>query len=85
MPTDGATFAARATVPLSAAVSADASTVRSVAFYANDAVIGTATSSPYSLNWTNPAAGTYRVLAVATDNGGRTSASNPATIVVGSR
>ena len=85
MPTDGATFAARATVPLSAAVSADASTVRSVAFYANDAVIGTATSSPYSLNWTNPAAGMYRVLAVATDNGGRTSASNPATIVVGSR
>jgi hypothetical protein len=49
-------------VPLSATVSAGASSVRSVTFYANSAVIATATSSPYSFYWTNPAAGTHGCL-----------------------
>ena len=48
----------------------------SVAFYANGTLIGTDTSSPYSVPWNNVAAGNYTLTAVATDNDGATTTSS---------
>ncbi len=45
-------------------------TVVSVQFLANGNPIGTATSFPYSVSWTPVTAGTYTLMAVATDNTG---------------
>ena len=57
-------------------------TVSAVAFYANGALIGSDSTSPYSIDW-SAAAGSYRLIAVATDNAGHTSTSGSATVVVG--
>jgi len=73
-PGDGTSF----TLPLATTISAAASdadgTVKQVVFYANGALIGTDTTSPYSVTW-SPAVGSYTLTAVATDNAGATSTS----------
>jgi regulation of enolase protein 1 (concanavalin A-like superfamily) len=48
-----------------------------VDFYANSALIGSATGAPYSIEWNGVAAGTYSVSAIATDDRGA-SGSSPA-------
>jgi hypothetical protein len=67
-PAEGATF----TTPASVTVTADASdadgSIASVAFYANTTLIGTDTTAPFSASWTNMAAGSYTLTAVATDD-----------------
>jgi hypothetical protein len=45
-------------------------TVSKVEFYAGTTLIGTDTSSPYSISWTPTTAGTYAITSKATDNGG---------------
>jgi chitinase len=45
-------------------------TVAKVDFFAGATPIGTATSAPYSVSWSNVAAGAYSLTAVATDNAG---------------
>ena len=74
------------TAPASITVTADAQdtdgTVTQVAFYANGNPIGTATTSPYTIQWTNVAAGAYSLTAVATDNGGLTTTSAAVPITV---
>ncbi|HTI38813.1 MAG TPA: Ig-like domain-containing protein [Vicinamibacterales bacterium] len=67
-PASGATFTAPATVSLSANASDRDGTVARVDFYNGSALIGTASSSPYTVTWKNVPAGTYSVTAVATDN-----------------
>ena len=67
-PVNAAKFTAPATVTLSAAASDPDGTIAKVDFYANGTMIGTDTTSPYSINWTNVQAGTYSLTAVATDN-----------------
>ncbi|MEJ2175292.1 MAG: Ig-like domain-containing protein, partial [bacterium] len=76
------------TVPATIAVIADAQdsgTVAQVAFYANGNPIGTATSSPFAIQWTNVQAGNYSLTAVATDNDGlqTTSVEVPVTVSAG--
>jgi hypothetical protein len=56
-----------------------------VAFYVNGALIGTATSAPYTLSWVSWTTGTYTVLAVASDNRGATTASAAVTFRVEDR
>lgn len=51
-------------------------------FYANGNLIGTDTASPYSFSWTNVAAGTYTLSAIATDAQGASTTSAVRTIVV---
>ena len=51
-PAAGATFTAPATVTVSA-IASDSDGISSVAFYANGAPIGTDTTSPYSVSWSN--------------------------------
>jgi hypothetical protein len=72
--------------PASIAVSADAhdsdGTVQRVDFYAGATPIGSATASPFAITWSNVAAGSYMVTAVATDNRGATSTSAAVSVTV---
>jgi subtilisin family serine protease len=81
-PASGAVFAAPATIPVTAAASDSDGTVASVAFFANGGPIGTATTSPFTISWTSVAAGSYSLIAVATDNQGAQTTSTPVSIVV---
>ncbi len=81
-PASGATFTAPATVTVTAASSDPDGAVTSVEFFANGASIGTSTTSPHALTWSNVAAGSYTLTAVATDNQGATSTSAPVAITV---
>ena len=57
-------------------------TVSRVQFYAGSTLIGTDTSSPYSVSWSPVIAGSYTLKAVATDNAGATAASATRTVTV---
>ncbi len=81
-PASGASFTAPANVTISANASDSDGTVSSVAFYANGALIGTDTSSPYSVAWSNVAAGSYSLTAVATDNAGAKTTSSAVSVTV---
>lgn len=83
-PTAGATYGAPATVTVTASASdTDSSGVSKVEFYANGALIGTAASSPYTMTWSNVAAGSYSLTAVATDTAGLKGTSSATTVTVG--
>src|SRR5574344_2095327 len=83
------------TVSLSAAVGSDKSSITftaaasdsdgsiaNVAFYVGNTLVGTATSSPYKLTVSGVPAGTYSLIAKATDNSGLTNASAYLTLTV---
>jgi hypothetical protein len=57
-------------------------TVAKVEFLANGAVVGQKTTTPYSMTWTPPAAGSYTLTARATDNVGAMTTSNAAVVTV---
>lgn len=69
---------------LAATASVTSGTVVSVQFLANGAVVGTATSFPYTFTWTPVTAGTYSLIAVGTDNTGSQAQSVPNFITVSS-
>jgi hypothetical protein len=82
-PTNGASFAAPATIQLSANAADSDGTITKVEFFrGGTTLIGTATSAPYSFGWTNVALGTYSITAKATDNAGGTATSTAATVNV---
>jgi len=86
-PTAGQIFTPGTTIPMQATASSNSGTVTSVAFYAStgtsdNALVGTATASPWTVNWANVAAGSYSLTAVATDNLGLTATSAPVPITV---
>lgn len=83
-PSNGATFTAPATVPVAAGASDADGTIARVDFYRGSTLIGSDTSSPYSVSWSNVAAGSYTLTAVATDNSGNTTTSAPVNITVNS-
>ena len=53
-----------------------------VDFYVGSQLIASDTSSPYSASWTNVAAGTYSLTAVARDNSGGTKTSTAVSVTV---
>jgi hypothetical protein len=57
-------------------------TVSSVKFYVDDVLQGTDNTSPYSMAWDNPTAGTHSIKAVSTYSGGTTSTSSTQTVTV---
>jgi hypothetical protein len=81
-PAAGATF----TEPGSVTITADASdvdgTVAQVEFFAGSTSLGVATEAPYELAWEDVPAGTYEIVAVATDNDTAKTFSTPVTITV---
>jgi len=81
-PANGATAPAPATFTLAATASDSDGTVARVDFYFNGALIGTDTSAPYTLTWPNVVAGSYSLTAVATDNAGASTVSQPVTVTV---
>jgi len=83
-PASGATYTAPATMTVTAAASDSDGTVSRVDFYRGSTLMGSDTTSPYSYSWTNVAAGSYSLTAVATDDGGATRTSSPVTITVNS-
>jgi hypothetical protein len=80
-PADGASFAAPATVTLAANASDSDGTVQKVEFYVGTTLVGTDTSSPYSMTWAAPI-GVHSVSAVATDNLGAVTVSSWRTFTV---
>jgi subtilisin family serine protease len=81
-PAAGATYTAPATIALSANASDIDGTVTQVGFYNGASLIGTDVTAPYTLSWSNVPAGSYRLTAIATDNGGAIATSMPIDITV---
>ncbi len=78
-PVGGSVFTAPATIVIGA-VAADADgTIAKVDFYQGSTLLGTDATAPYSFTWSNVAAGSYTLTAVATDNLGATGTSAPIT------
>lgn len=81
-PSPDANIAAPGNVALAATASDLDGSIAKVEFFANGTRIGQDTTAPYEATWSSPAPGRYSVTAVATDNGGETTESAPAIIVV---
>jgi len=81
-PIAGQSFAAPASLTMTAAASDSDGTITKVDFYVGSQLIASDTSSPYSASWTNVAAGSYSLTAVASDNSGgmKTSAAVAVTV-----
>ncbi|HET9568655.1 MAG TPA: Ig-like domain-containing protein [Vicinamibacterales bacterium] len=80
-PSSEAAFTAPASITISASASDDG-TIATVDFYANETLIATTTSSPYSFSWSGVDAGSYSLTAVARDDSGNTTASSTRDIIV---
>ena len=82
-PANGAAFAEPASLVITATAGDPDGTVSRVDFYANGTtLVGTKSAAPYSVGWSNVAAGTYALTAVAFDNAGARTTSPPVTVTV---
>ncbi|AQG78093.1 cellulase family glycosylhydrolase [Spirosoma montaniterrae] len=81
-PTNNATFTAPASINLTATATDADGTISKVEFFSGSTKVGESSSSPYSFNWTNVAAGTYTLAAKAIDNAGVTTTSAQVSIRV---
>ena len=82
-PSPATTFSAPATISVKASASDSDGTIASVKFYAGSTLIGSDTSSPYGVTWSNVSVGSYTLTAVAVDNDGASRTSGPVSIGVG--
>jgi RHS repeat-associated protein len=78
-------FTAPATITVSAEAADSTGSITEVAFYQGSTPIGSATSAPYRITWSNVPAGSYVLKAKATDSGGAMtwSAEVPITVAAG--
>ena len=81
-PASGSIFTIPASITLSATASDVDGTIAGVDFYAGSALLGTDTSSPYSLSWTEWVAFSSPIVAVARDSGGAATVSSTRDIMV---
>jgi plastocyanin len=81
-PTNGAIFAAPATVAIQASATDTDGTISQMQFLTNSASLLFDTAEPYEATAVNLPAGTYNLLAVATDNRNASATSSVATISV---
>jgi len=81
-PANGVRFAPGTNINLGASVADTNGTVTSVQFYAGTNILGTVTSLPYSLIWSNAPSGLYALTACATDNNGIIATSSVVNIAV---
>jgi len=83
LPTANQTYTAPATVSIAATATAGTGkTISKVEFYNGTTKLGEDATSPYTYSWTNVAAGTYSITAVATDNTGAKTTSAAVSIKV---
>jgi hypothetical protein len=81
--TDQPSYTPPATIVLSATASATTGAkITSVAFYNGSSLLGSSTTSPYSYTWTNVAAGTYSLTAIAYDSSGNSTTSFAVSVTV---
>jgi len=71
-----------ALIPLRADASDPDGTITNVLFYANDILVGSDDTAPYTFDWADVPAGTYRIHAAAVDNGGLVVHSKTSTVTV---
>jgi chitinase len=81
-PASGALFTAPATITLAASAADAVGRVTKVDFYQGATLIGSASASPYTFAWTNVAAGSYSLTAVATNDAGQSATSAATAITV---
>ena len=81
-PTNGASFAEGDNISITANATDSDGTVVRVDFFAGTTALGTATKGPFSLTWSNVAAGNYSLTAKATDNRAGSATSAPVSIIV---
>ena len=81
-PIAGQSFTAPASLTMTAAASDSDGTITGVDFYVGTQLIATDTTNPYSAAWTNVAAGSYSLTAVARDNAGGTRTSGAIAVTV---
>ena len=81
-PASGSIFTIPASITLSATASDVDGTIAGVDFYAGSTLLGTDTSSPYSVSWTERVAFSYPIVAVARDSGGASTVSSTRDIMV---
>ncbi|HEU4665546.1 MAG TPA: glycosyl hydrolase family 18 protein [Dokdonella sp.] len=81
-PANGSTFAAGASITVNATASDSDGSVTKVEFFRGATSLGVDTSSPYSVTWSNAAAGSYSLTAIATDNLGATTTSGAVSVTV---
>jgi len=81
-PTNNAAFTAPANMTITADASDSDGSISRVEFFDAADKLGETTNSPYSLAWSNVAAGTYTLTAKATDNLGATATSAPVTVSI---
>jgi Bacterial Ig domain len=67
-PANNSTFTAPANISLTASASDPDGSISKVEYYNGAVKIGESLTAPYTLTWSNVAAGTYSLTAVATDN-----------------
>ena len=84
-PKNEAVFETAAKIEINADVADADGTVREVAFYAGDKLLGRDERAPFSLTWTNVPEGRYTLTAVATDDKEAKTTSIPVTIIVKTR
>ena len=83
-PVNNAVFPAPASFTLTATASDPDGTITKVDFFQGATLVGTATTSPYSVPVSNLVAGSYSYTAVATDNRSGTTTSTPVNVIVDS-
>ena len=81
-PANGAGFAAPATISLIANVTTNGHAINYVQYYNGASLIGVSSNAPYSITWTNVAAGAYSVFAQMVYDTTNSAASAPAFITV---
>jgi hypothetical protein len=81
-PLEAANFTAPASIIINANAEDDDGTVSKVDFYNGADLIGSDDTAPYSFEWTNVVAGSYALIAKATDNSDLTTASTPINVIV---
>src|SRR5262245_3499263 len=81
-PGNNSIFSNGANIPLAALASDSDGTISKVEFYLGSTKLGQKTNSPYSLTWSNAAAGDFLLRAVATDNGGLSYTSKPVEVFI---
>ncbi len=81
-PADGAIFAWKPTITVTATASDPDGTVTKVEFRDGTTVLGQDTTAPYSFTWRNVPSGSHALTARATDNGGAVTTSSPVGITV---
>ncbi len=81
-PANGTVATAGTAITLTASASDADGTVTGVRFLANGIVVGNAAAAPFSAAWTPSAAGSYTVIAQATDNSGNVTSSSAVSVVI---